>query len=80
MLRKIRLEEDSEVIQNQWLKYLSAIGSKKPMEYAHCYPDALIDSLAKEVHDGCVKIGLRTYKDQQASNNDINLPALLNEA
>ena len=40
----------------------------------------LIDSLAREVHNGCVKTGLRTYEDQQASNNDINLSALLNEA
>jgi hypothetical protein len=80
MLKRIGLEEDSEVIQNQWLKYLSAIGSKKPIEYDHCYPDALIDSLTREVHNGCVKNGLTTYKDQQASNNDINLPALLNEA
>ncbi len=80
MLKRIGLDEDSKVIQDQWLKYLSAIGSKKPTEYDHCYPDALIDSLARKIHNGCVKIGLMTYKDQQASNNDINLSALLNEA
>lgn len=80
MLKRIGLDEDSKVIQDQWLKYLLAIGSKKPKEYDHCYPDALIDSLAGEVHKGCVKIGLVSYKDQQTSNNDINLPALLNEA
>ena len=80
MLKRIGLDEDSKVIQDQWLKYLSAIGSKKPMEYDHCYPDVLIDTLATKVHNGCVKIGLVSYKDQRASNNDINLPALLNEA
>ena len=80
MLKRIGLDEDSKVIQDQWLKYLSAIGSKKPMEYDHCYPDALIDSLAREVHDGCVEIGLMSYKDQQGTDNDINLVALFNEA
>lgn len=80
MLKRIKLDEDSKVIQDQWLKYLSTIGGKKPMEYDHCYPERLIDSLAREAHNGCVKIGLMTYKDQQASNNDINLSALLNEA
>jgi hypothetical protein len=80
MLKRIGLEEDSRVIQNQWHKYISAIGSKKPMEYDHCYPDTLIDSLATEVYNGCVKIGLMTFKNQQALNNDINLSALLNEA
>lgn len=80
MLRRIGPDEDSRVIQNQWLTYLSVIGSKKPMEYDHCYPDGLIDSLAKEVHNGCVEIGLLPYKDQRATSNDIDLPALLNEA
>lgn len=80
MLKRIELDEDSKVIQDQWLKYLSAIGSKKPMEYDHCYPDSLIDSLAGEVDNGCVKTGLMSYKDQQTTSNGINLPALLNEA
>jgi len=80
MLKRIGLDEDSKVIQDQWLKYLSAIGSKKPMEYDLCYPDALIDSLAREVHNGCVKIGLVSYKDQRNSNDDINLLVLFNEA
>lgn len=80
MLKRIGLDEDSNIIQDRWLKYLSAIGSKKPMEYDHCYPDVLIEPLAREVYNGCVKIGLMVYKDQQVSNNDINLSALLNEA
>lgn len=50
------------------------------MEYDRCYPNALIDSLAREVHKGCVNIKLTSYKDQQASDNDSNLPVLLNEA
>jgi hypothetical protein len=80
MLRRIGLDEDSIIIQDRWLKYLSAIGRKKPTEYDHCYPDVLIELLVREVHNGCVKIGLISYKDQQASGNDINLSALLNEA
>ena len=80
MLKRIGLDEDCGIIQDQWLKYLSVIGGQKPMEYDHCYPDALIDSLASEVRDGCLNIGLVSYKDQQVSNDCINLPALLNEA
>ena len=80
MLKKIGLDDDCNVIQGQWLRYLSTTGAKKPMEYDHCYPDALIDSLAREVYDECVKIGLVSYKDQHASGNDVNLLALLNEA
>jgi hypothetical protein len=80
MLKSLGLDRDSEVIQDQWLRYLLAIGGQKPMEYDHCYPDALIDSLTKEVHKGCVKIGLVSYEDQHASGSDVNLSALLNEA
>ena len=50
------------------------------MEYDLCYPDMLIDSLAKAVHSGCLKVGLVPYKDQRASSDDMNLPLLLNEA
>lgn len=80
MLKRLGLDEDSKVIQDQWLRYLSAIGSKRPMQYDHSYPDALIDSLTREVHNGCVKIGLLSYKDQHASGSDVNLLALLDEA
>ena len=80
MLERIGLNEDSKVIQEQWLKYVSVNGSDKPIEYDHCYPDKLIDSLAEAVYGGCVKIGLALYKDQQATSDDINLPTLLNEA
>ena len=79
-LKRIGLDEDSKAIQDQWLRYLSVNGSKKPIEYDHCYPNKLIDSLAKAVYGGCVKIGLASYKDQQATSDDINLPTLLNEA
>ena len=80
MLERIGLNEDSKVIQEQWLKYVSVNGSDKPIEYDHCYPDKLIDSLAEIVYGGCMKIGLAPYKDQQATSDDINLPTLLNEA
>lgn len=80
MLKSLGLDEESKVIQDQWLRYLLAIGSQKPMEYDHCYPDALIDSLTRKVYNGCVKIGLVSYKDQHASGSDVNLLALLNEA
>ena len=80
MLERIGLNEDSKVIQEQWLKYVSVNGSDKPIEYDHCYPDKLIDSLAEAVCGGCMKIGLAPYKDQRATSDDINLPTLLNEA
>lgn len=80
ILKRIGLDDDCRVIQDQWLRYLLTIGGQKPMEYDHCYPDALVDLLAREVHNGCLNIGLASYKDQQASNGDINFPTLLNEA
>lgn len=80
MLKRIGLDEGSKVIQDQWLKYLSTIGSKKALEYDHCYPQRLIDSLTREVHNACVKLGLVSYKDQGTTSDDNNLPNLLNEA
>lgn len=81
LLNRMGLDNDCRIIQDQWIKYLTTISGQKPMEYDHCYPDVLIDSLAREVHNGCVNIGLVSYKDQQrTSNDDVNLPVLLNEA
>jgi len=80
MLTDMELNDDTQAIQNSWDKYLVVNGSRKPMEYDLCYPDMLIDSLAKAVHSGCLKVGLVPYKDQRASSDDMNLPLLLNEA
>lgn len=80
MLRVMGLNNDAKLIQDQWARYLVVDGGRKPMEYDLCYPDMLVDSLTREVHNGCMKVGLVSYKDQKASDNDLNLPLLLNEA
>ncbi len=80
MLKMTGFPQESTVIHDRWLKYLSMTATKSPADYDCCYPDTLIDSLVQRVHDWCVRIGLTPYKHQQATTNDGNLTLLVNEA
>jgi uncharacterized membrane protein len=58
-------------IQALWGRYLAVNGEVRPADYEVCYPDALLDSLAWHVVEGCREIGLRSWHEAANSNVDI---------
>jgi hypothetical protein len=44
-----------------WEQYLAVSGDAEPPEYAACYPQALVDSLASRTIEACRQIGLHGF-------------------
>jgi len=63
-------------ITSLWNSYLDASRETCPQDYEVCYPQTLLDSLAKAVIAGCRSLGVRSF-DQPVEGS---VPALLAEA
>jgi hypothetical protein len=66
-------------ITSLWNSYLDASRKSRPQDYEVCYPQTLLESLAKNVIAGCRSLGVRGF-DQPAEGPPSHVPALLAEA
>ncbi len=66
-------------ITSLWNSYLDASRESRPQDYEVCYPQTLLDSLAKNVIAGCRSLGVRGF-DQPVEGSASHVPALLAEA
>ncbi len=55
-------------MEEKWNYYKSIAGNIEPQEYRLCYPDHLIESLAKYTHKACQEIQLQSYTQQHLSS------------
>jgi hypothetical protein len=83
VLAMLRLMDSAEgpAIQALWAGYLKLRGEAQPADYDVCYPRPLLNSLARQVIEGCQALGLRSFReppDPHASGPDI--PRLLGNA
>ena len=79
VLGQIGSTDAATELQAAWESYLALTAEDRPAEYDVCYPQALLDSLAHQVVQGCSNLGLRGFSEcNLADEND--LPALLNKA
>ena len=69
---------DGQRLQELWVRYLAVRREAKPADYEVCYPEALLESLARHVVEGCHAIGLRGFHEPRDTEPDI--PSLLREA
>jgi hypothetical protein len=61
-----------------WDCYLEASRETRPQDYEVCYPQALLESLAKRIIAGCRSLGVRGFDQPGGPPND--LPSLFGEA
>jgi len=79
MLEKMKLSDDLDELNKTWEEFVKLIKYSIVDHYEFHFPQELIVSLADEVYDGCVNIGLVSYIDQvKEMNRPISL--ILNEA
>jgi hypothetical protein len=67
-------------VQELWNRYVSVSGETPPRDYALCYPQPLIESLAKRVVEGCQSLGLRSFHQLTDPPETADIPSLLIEA
>ncbi|MFQ5872324.1 MAG: hypothetical protein ACE5JL_00780 [Dehalococcoidia bacterium] len=67
-------------IRALWDTYLSVSTESRPAEYDVCYPQTLIDSLARRTIEGCQALGLRSFGHLADSSGPIDIPSLISEA
>jgi hypothetical protein len=65
-------------ITSLWNSYLDASREGRPQDYEVCYPQVLLESLAKNVIAGCRSLGVRSFDQPGDAPND--LPSLFGEA
>jgi hypothetical protein len=63
-----------------WQDYLDVSGETRPADYAVCYPQTLIASLAQRTVGGCRALGLRGFGPDLDPLKTGDIPALLDEA
>lgn len=66
----------------QWKEFIAVMGDppNSPGDYALCYPDILMKSLAGHVLAGCEQLGLRRVNESDSVQAPIILTDLINEA
>lgn len=67
-------------VQELWNRYVSISGETMPRDYVLCYPQRLIESLAKRVVEGCQSLGLRSFNQLADPPGTADIPSLLIEA
>jgi hypothetical protein len=73
-------QEAGARIDALWHGYLAASGETKPADYEVCYPQVLIESLARYAVAGCRALGLRAFNQIVDPSRPDDIPALLGEA
>ncbi len=78
LLNRVGGEEGVGELPALWGAYSAANGANRPADYDACYPDELLENLARRVSEGCAALGIRPFPDVSDPATDI--PALVNEA
>ncbi len=78
VLRRMGASEPARQVTAVWDRYLAVSGESRPTEYDVCYPQALIESLARRTVDGCRALGVRGF--DQVNDPPRDIPSLLGEA
>lgn len=68
----------SDQLKQMWDRYVATSGEHRPAEYDVCYPQSLIEGLARRTVDACKVLGLRAFDEIGAEELDI--PTLLQQA
>jgi hypothetical protein len=63
-----------------WHEYVAVSGATRPADYEVCYPQTLIESLARHTIEGCQALGLRGFSQIVDPPKADDIPALLGEA
>jgi hypothetical protein len=80
VLERLGAQEVGNEIDGLWHDYLAVSGETKPADYEVCYPQGLIDSLARHTVEGCRALGLRGFEQIVEPPKADNIPSLLGEA
>jgi hypothetical protein len=67
-------------VRTLWQSYLAIDAAAEPTEYAVCYPQVLIDSLARHVVDGCQKLRLVRFDQATSAAGATSISVLLQDA
>ena len=72
----------AQTARGKWQDFIAVLGDApaSPGDYAICYPDTLIKSLAEHVHTGCQQLGLRAVNQPGSVPEPVVLTELINEA
>ncbi|MEW6001196.1 MAG: hypothetical protein AB1638_00885 [Nitrospirota bacterium] len=66
MMRLLKIGNNK--MEEKWNHYKSIAGNIEPQEYRLCYPDQLIESLAKYTYKACQEIQLKSYIQQSSTS------------
>jgi hypothetical protein len=80
VLELMGAQEVRDGIDGLWHDYLAVSGETKPTDYEVCYPQRLIESLARHTVEGCRALGLRGFDQLVAPLKADDIPSLLSEA
>jgi hypothetical protein len=81
VLRLLHDEEGAERVGRDWDEYLALSGDTDQKQYAGCYPDHLIDSLAAKVVSGCQILKIRPFTDAPTgTGSETDVVASIREA
>jgi hypothetical protein len=72
--------EASAQVGALWHGYLAISGETRPADYEVCYPQELIESLARYTVEGCRTLGLRGFDQIVDPPRANDIPALLGKA
>jgi hypothetical protein len=78
MLVLLGMDEKATAIGELWREAVAVTGAAPDAEYAPMFPEALLETVARNVHTGCVELGLRAY--DPAITEDCDVARLANEA
>ena len=77
-LRGMELAEFARDVQSLWDAHIAIRGERQPSDYDLCYPQALLDSLARRMIAGCRAIGIKEF--DRLADPSCDLPAMVVEA
>lgn len=80
VLNQVGANEASMRIRNQWDYYLSLNPDPAPIDYQVCYPQTLIESLARKTVSGCQALGLRQFHADMDPGAKRDLVLMMNHA
>jgi hypothetical protein len=79
-LQEMRAVPGAQRVNALWTSYLAIDGIVEPPEYAVCYPQVLIDSLARRVIEGCRTLDLVRFDHAPQSARDTAITVLFQDA
>lgn len=81
MLAEMDAAVEGARIDTLWAHYVAVVDQARPADYELCYPQSLLESLARRVVAGCRALGLRDFREPPASGRaDRDIPTLIGQA